>query len=117
MLPLSELLWNLEVPLIVARSFGLIGLIRLQIKEHTIIESHPDTQNPDLRLDRPFTALEQYVARINLDEMDLKDHAHVPYIVPLLKCLMEWKTIHNGELPKNYKEKDELRNLIKKRNV
>uniref|UniRef100_A0A0V0G5L6 NEDD8-activating enzyme E1 regulatory subunit n=1 Tax=Triatoma dimidiata TaxID=72491 RepID=A0A0V0G5L6_TRIDM len=115
LLPLSELLWNLGVPLIIARSYGLIGLIRLQIKEHTIIESHPDTQNPDLRLDRPFKALEQYVSRINLDEMDLKDHAHVPYVVPLLKCLEEWKVTHSGELPKNYKEKDELRNLIKKR--
>ncbi|KAK9499289.1 hypothetical protein O3M35_002346 [Rhynocoris fuscipes] len=115
LLPLSNLLWSSGVPLIIARSCGFIGIVRLQVKEHTVIESHPDTQNPDLRLDKPFPALSKYVDSINLDEMELKDHAHVPYVVPLLKSVEEFKSLHNGELPKNYKEKDELRSLIRKK--
>lgn len=53
LISMSELLWFADIPFIAARSYGLIGSTRLQLKEHTIIESHPDTQNPDLRL-TPF---------------------------------------------------------------
>lgn len=51
---LSKLLWKFNVPLIVCYSLGFIGSIQLQIKEHPIIESHPDYVLEDLRLDDPF---------------------------------------------------------------
>ncbi|KAL1117290.1 hypothetical protein AAG570_004616 [Ranatra chinensis] len=114
LIPLSKSLWAANVPLIVAKSCGLIGYARIQLREHTVVESHPDTQNPDLRLDRPFPALLRHVESIDLDGMDLKDHAHVPYVVPLLKCLQAWRSQHGGNLPANYKEKENFRMEIRK---
>ena len=51
---LSQVLWSLNIPLMVCRSNGFIGSIRLQIKDHPVIESHPDSTIEDLRLDQPF---------------------------------------------------------------
>ncbi|XP_054274915.1 NEDD8-activating enzyme E1 regulatory subunit [Macrosteles quadrilineatus] len=113
LIPLSKHLWEAKVPLIVARSYGFIGSIRIQIEEHTVIESHPDNMTPDLRLDSPFPALKQYMDSINLQDLELKDHCHVPYLVPLYKCLVRWREEHNGALPKNYKEKESLREHIR----
>ncbi|CAH1390420.1 unnamed protein product [Nezara viridula] len=114
LLPLSELLWDLGIPLIVAKSIGFIGYLRIQFQEHVVIESHPDSQNPDLRLDKPFPSLSQYVDSFDMDKMELKDHAHIPYVVPLLKALNEWRQYHNLALPSNFKEKEELRQLIRR---
>ena len=58
---LSNLLWEQNVPLIVCNSVGFIASARLQIKEHCIIESHPDNKQSDLRLEEPFKELEDYI--------------------------------------------------------
>lgn len=34
-----------------------------------VIESHPDNAHPDLRLDRPFPGLSQYVELLDLNTM------------------------------------------------
>ena len=34
-----------------------------------VVESHPDNTHPDLRLDRPFAGLVQYVDALNLNAM------------------------------------------------
>ena len=39
---LSNLLWEQNVPLIVCNSVGFLASALLQIKEHCIIESHPE---------------------------------------------------------------------------
>uniref|UniRef100_A0A1B6BZM3 NEDD8-activating enzyme E1 regulatory subunit n=1 Tax=Clastoptera arizonana TaxID=38151 RepID=A0A1B6BZM3_9HEMI len=113
LVPLSKHLWENGTPLISARSYGFIGSIRIQLREHTVVESHPDNQNPDLRLDVPFPSLKEYIDGIDLGKMDLKEHAHIPYIVPLYKILQVWKKLHNDNLPKNYKEKEAFRQLIR----
>lgn len=87
--------------------------MRIQVKEHTIIETHPDNETPDLRLDRPFETLKKHLDSINLDEMSFKDHSHVPYLVILYKFLEKWILDHR-ELPKTYKEKHQLKEMIKK---
>lgn len=84
---MSRKLWELDIPLIVCRSIGFVGYMRVQVKEHTVVESHPDNENPDLRLDKPFKALKDHLDPMNLEEMDLKDHSHVPYVVVLYKYL------------------------------
>lgn len=86
--------------------------MRIQIKEHTVIETHPDNEMPDLRLDRPFDSLKKHIESINLDEMSFKDHCHIPYLVILYKYLDKWISVH-GALPKTYKEKQQLRDMIK----
>jgi amyloid beta precursor protein binding protein 1 len=114
LIPLSKKLWDLEIPFIVCRSYGFIGYIRVQVAEHTVIETHPDDQIPDLRLDKPFPSLKEYIDSIDLEAMEYKDHAHVPYLIILYKYLQQWKAEHNGQLPKNYKEKDVFRSMIQK---
>lgn len=61
LLMLSKKLWDLNIPLFYCRSLGFLGSIRLQIKEHCIIESHPDNEQNDLRLENPFSNLKEHL--------------------------------------------------------
>ncbi|KAJ8983471.1 hypothetical protein NQ317_014929 [Molorchus minor] len=81
LIPLSRHLWDSNVPLVVCRSIGFLGYIRLQIKEHTVIEGHPDNENPDLRLDKPWPALKEHLDSINVATLDPKARSHVPPII------------------------------------
>ncbi|XP_034951344.1 NEDD8-activating enzyme E1 regulatory subunit isoform X2 [Chelonus insularis] len=109
---LSKKLWELNIPLIVCQSIGFIGYMRVQVQEHNIIETHPDYEMPDLRLDAPFPSLKDYLDSINLDELDLKDHSHTPYVVILYKYLHQWLK-EKGEMPKNYQEKRQFSEMIR----
>lgn len=114
---LSDVLWNLNIPLVVCKAVGFVGYIRVQLREHTVIESHPDNTLEDLRLDNPFPALREHFEKFyNLDELSRKELAHLPYLIILNKYLMDWR-MQKGKpayaLPSNYREKEELRQLIK----
>ncbi|KAK7504555.1 hypothetical protein BaRGS_00004041, partial [Batillaria attramentaria] len=78
------------------------------------VESHPDSAHEDLRLDRPFPGLETYCDSLNLATMNKKDHSHTPWLVILYKYLQEWKQTHEGQTPKSYREKNQLKEMIKK---
>lgn len=109
---LAKKLWDLDIPLLICKTIGFVGYIRIQIKEHTIVELHPDNEMPDLRLDRPFEALKNHFDSIDLNSYDLKDHSHTPYVVILYKYLQKWLTNHS-DIPKNRFEKDKFREMIK----
>lgn len=96
LIPLSKHLWELGIPLVVARSVGFLGYLRLQVKEHAIIESHPDNENPDLRLDQPWPALKEYLEQINVEKLDTKERSHVPALVILYYFLKKFKETHGG---------------------
>ncbi|XP_052248440.1 NEDD8-activating enzyme E1 regulatory subunit-like isoform X1 [Dreissena polymorpha] len=113
LLKLGKCLWANNIPLLVCRCYGFIGYIRLVIREHAVIESHPDSAHEDLRLDRPFPSLVKYLDSIDLSCMNKKDHCHTPWLVVLYKYLQEYKAKHQGQIPKVYKEKNELKELIK----
>lgn len=57
-----------------------------------VIETHPDNELPDLRLDKPFPEIINFCNSINLNEMNKKDHSHVAYLIILYKYLEIWKT-------------------------
>jgi len=88
--------------------YQTFSLILLQV-----VESHPDNQNPDLRLDKPFPSLRELSDAINLEELDLKEHSHLPYAIVVLKYLDSWRANNNGRMPTTRKEKDELREQIR----
>lgn len=113
---LSETLWRLNTPLIICSSCGFVAGARLQVQEHTVMEAHPDSQTPDLRLDCPFPKLKEYFHGIDLDSMEFKDHAHVPYVVVLYKYLQKFRSIYD-DIPRNYKQKEQLRTLIRQGKV
>ncbi|NXT45750.1 ULA1 enzyme, partial [Pluvianellus socialis] len=113
LLRLAELLWNFNVPLLVCRTYGLVGYMRVIIKEHTVVESHPDNMLEDLRLDKPFPELREHIQSYDLDQMDKKDHSHTPWIVIVAKYLTKWFNEKSDQLPKSYKEKEAFRQLIR----
>ncbi|GCC16585.1 hypothetical protein chiPu_0020344, partial [Chiloscyllium punctatum] len=92
LLRLSAILWKADVPLLVCRTYGLVGYMRLAVKEHPVVESHPDNALEDLRLDSPFPHLKDHIQAYDLDKMDKK---------------------HSSQLPKTYKEKEAFRELIR----
>ena len=112
LLKLSDLMWELSIPLLAARSYGMVGYLRLMVREHTIVESHPDNPKDDLHLDKPFPELLQFADCIDLDKLKDTEHRQVPYLVILLKQLKMWQDSHGGEIPKNYKEKKEFKQLV-----
>ncbi|XP_059680697.1 NEDD8-activating enzyme E1 regulatory subunit isoform X2 [Gavia stellata] len=113
LLRLAELLWNSNIPLLVCRTYGLVGYMRVIIKEHTVVESHPDNMLEDLRLDKPFPELREHIQSYDLDHMDKKDHSHTPWIVIVAKYLTKWFNEKSDQLPKSYKEKEAFRQLIR----
>lgn len=95
------------------RSYGLLGYIRLQVREHTVIESHPDNVLEDLRLDVPFEELMAYMETQDMKSMSKGEYMHTPYVVILYKYLQIWKATHQGKIPQNFKEKQEFKSIIK----
>jgi len=110
---LSTYLWQKSVPLLTCLSYGFIGMIRSQVSEHCVIESHPDNLLEDLHLDKPFFGLIKFMETIKLKEMDHKQFSHTPYLVLLYKALEIWRANHQSILPSTYKEKEALRNIIR----
>ncbi|PFX26195.1 NEDD8-activating enzyme E1 regulatory subunit-like [Stylophora pistillata] len=113
LLKLGSLLWSSNIPLLVCHSYGFIGCMRIVLQEHCVVESHPDSTHPDLRLDRPFPGLVQYVDALDLNTMTKQEHGHTPYVVLLLKYLNKWKAEHKDRAPQNYKEKDMFKQTIR----
>ncbi|GFR05999.1 NEDD8-activating enzyme E1 regulatory subunit [Trichonephila clavata] len=101
LLKLADVLWEKGVPLLVCRVYGMIGYMRLQFSDRTIIESRPENEFHDLRLDRPFPTLREYVDSIDLEKLTDQEHSHIPFVVILLKYLDSWKNRNNDEIPKN----------------
>ncbi|OXB58293.1 hypothetical protein ASZ78_013039 [Callipepla squamata] len=112
-LRLAELLWNSNIPLLICRTYGLVGYMRVIIKEHPVVESHPDNALEDLRLDKPFPELTEHIQSYDLDHMDKKEHSHTPWIVIVAKYLAKWFNEKSDQLPKTYKEKEAFRQLIR----
>uniref|UniRef100_A0A667XB90 NEDD8-activating enzyme E1 regulatory subunit n=1 Tax=Myripristis murdjan TaxID=586833 RepID=A0A667XB90_9TELE len=112
-LRLGSVLWSASVPFLVCKTYGLIGYMRLVVKEHTVIESHPDNALEDLRLDQPFAELKSHIQSYDLESMEKKDHSHTPWIIIVAKYLEKWLSEHNSQPPKNYKEKEAFRQLIR----
>uniref|UniRef100_A0A6B2L1E8 NEDD8-activating enzyme E1 regulatory subunit n=1 Tax=Arcella intermedia TaxID=1963864 RepID=A0A6B2L1E8_9EUKA len=94
---------------------GLIGQLRIQAGEHTIVQSKPSFPPEDLRLNTPFPALAEFAASVSYDALDNMQFAHIPFPVILLKEIEAWKAAHEGRLPQADQEKDEFRAQIRSR--
>ncbi|KDR70143.1 hypothetical protein GALMADRAFT_254985 [Galerina marginata CBS 339.88] len=110
---LATLLWEDESnpPLLVVRSAGFLAEFYIQYHEHTVIESHPETPQ-SLLIDKPFPALLDYAMKLDFENMDVTDHAHIPYVVILVRLLEEWKKTHDGSPPSTYEEKKVFKKSI-----
>lgn len=113
LMKLSNILWKLPVPLILARSYGLAGYLRIAVPSHEVLESHPDNYHEDLRLDCPFPELIEYMDKIDLVDLFASQRGNIPYLVFLYKCLVKWRSTHRGQFPCSYVHKKEFKLLIK----
>lgn len=107
---------ELCIPVLYTHSVGFYSIFSLQLPaEFPIVETHPDPETTqDLRLVNPWPELAEAGARINnLDSMDDHQHGHVPYVLLLLHYLEKWKGTHSGNVPSNYKEKTEFREMVR----
>jgi amyloid beta precursor protein binding protein 1 len=102
-----------RVPLLAVRSYGLLGYCRLQLENHNIIESKPDSDPFDLRILNPFKELDEYCSGFNLSEMESLEHGHTPYIIILYQAMQRWRSEHAGVLPKTFAEKESFKQSIK----
>eukprot|EP01105_Mastigella_eilhardi_P013980 TRINITY_DN3183_c1_g1_i1.p1 TRINITY_DN3183_c1_g1~~TRINITY_DN3183_c1_g1_i1.p1 ORF type:complete len:405 (+),score=120.32 TRINITY_DN3183_c1_g1_i1:608-1822(+) len=110
--PLLPVLAEKNVPLLIARSYGLVGYVKIIVPEHTVVNAHPENATPDLRIFCPWPALQNYVDSFDMAHLDSAQHSHVPYIVILVKALQAWREQHGGTHPSTSKEKDEFKNAI-----
>lgn len=70
--------------------------MRLQLNEHCVIETHPDNETPDLRLDKPWPALQEHLEKIDIEKLDQKERSHVPAIQILYYYLQKFKRLNKG---------------------
>ncbi|KAL1745904.1 hypothetical protein HDZ31DRAFT_81592 [Schizophyllum fasciatum] len=110
---LSELLWEAESAptLAVVRSAGFVAEFFLQYHNHAVIESHSETM-PSLRISKPFPSLLERAESLDFDKMDSTDHAHVPFVIILVRALEDWKNLHDGKPPQSYAEKKEFKQTV-----
>ena len=109
---LGELCWATNLPLVVCRTYGLLGSVRLQIRSLDIVESKSENKLWDLRLREPFPELDRMTDSLDLDALDDHAHAHVPWVLLLAKAAKNWRAQHNGASPSTRDEKEEFRKLI-----
>ena len=60
--------------------------------ESKVIESHPDNELPDLRLDQPFDELKAHCDMYDLKTLSRGQQSHIPYLVLLYKYVTAWKS-------------------------
>ncbi|RLN42555.1 NEDD8-activating enzyme E1 regulatory subunit-like isoform X1 [Panicum miliaceum] len=113
LLKLDDICRKADIVLVAARSYGLTGLVRVSVKEHSVIESKPDHFLDDLRLHNPWAELKQFAKSIDISDKDPVVHKHTPYIVILVRLAEKWADSHDGNLPSTRQEKKEFKDLIR----
>jgi amyloid beta precursor protein binding protein 1 len=110
---LGEICKQLRVPLLLITSLGFIGKIRVYVSEHCVCETKPDNDLGDLRLNDPFPELRRYADSVDVDAPDDADHAHIPFVIILIRALDKFRETHEGKaMPKTREEKDEFKQIL-----
>lgn len=104
LLALSSILWALDVPLISARSYGLIGHLRVARPVHVCYETKDVQAKADLRIANPFPALAAMAAKFNLATVDDETHRHLPFPILLILLIQKYEA-ETGARPKTFSER------------
>lgn len=102
---LAKLCWSLNTPLIICKSLGFFGSLRIQLKEHTVLDTHPDWRPPDHDPSKPDTMTIVNTKSIR-DEYDgglysCKEDDDVEDSIAIFICLKALETFFStyGRLP------------------
>eukprot|EP01024_Parvocaulis_polyphysoides_P051864 TRINITY_DN5119_c0_g1_i1.p1 TRINITY_DN5119_c0_g1~~TRINITY_DN5119_c0_g1_i1.p1 ORF type:complete len:420 (-),score=64.39 TRINITY_DN5119_c0_g1_i1:143-1402(-) len=101
-----------NISLLIVRSYGLVGYLRICKRDHCVIESRPDHPILDLRISDPWPQLLAYAQSFELDKLDNLTHKHIPFAILLILTTLKWKESHDGQLPQNYQEQKQFKQLI-----
>ena len=91
MVRLDDACRELGVPLILARSYGLVGSLRASLPEHCVVESKPDNSVEDLRLHRPWPELAAFARSFDLAAADDVTHRHIPWGAGTYPGVRAWR--------------------------
>lgn len=100
-----------KIPILIVRSYGLIGCVRLQLPPCgvALLEPKPTNAPPDLRLVTSFPAFVQLADSIDLATLDSQQHCHVPYPILLYKAAQAYRNQNSNKLPYSFSEKHEFK--------
>lgn len=102
-----------DIPVVYARSYGLVGSVRNSVVEHRIIDSKPDSVVQDFRFGRPWPELAELAAGVDFSAMTQAEHSHVPYGIILIKATLEYFQLHNTtEMPYTISERKQYKEII-----
>jgi amyloid beta precursor protein binding protein 1 len=114
---IAALLWARATPLVVVRTCGFLGVVRIAVPEHIVVETKIDNAADDLRVSDPFPELLAYATATPLDALDQQTRSHVPWICILVQFAVQWRAEHGGALPTSTADrklfKQAVRNLAK----
>lgn len=114
MLSLDGICRDSSIPLILARSYGLVGMLRTCLNEHCIVDTKPENVVQDFRFGNPWYALRELASSVHFESMDAAEHGHVPYGIILVKATEEWNRRYPQRgLPSTFDERQEYKNIIK----
>lgn len=105
-----------SIPLVYVKSQGFFSTSSIQLPaEFPIVDTHPDPETvQDLRLLKPWDELKTAEKELgDLTPMSDHDHGHVPWLLLLLRYLEEWRQLHDGKDPSDFKEKTEFRSFVR----
>mmetsp|Transcript_26447 Transcript_26447/g.82493 ORF Transcript_26447/g.82493 Transcript_26447/m.82493 type:complete len:402 (-) Transcript_26447:727-1932(-) len=105
--------WDAEVPLMILRSIGLLGYLRLQLRRHEVVEAKPDAKHWDLRLADKWPELDEFCRSFDMGGLDDRAHRHVPFVVILSQRMEAWRAAHGGRAPKSMAEKNDFKASVK----
>jgi amyloid beta precursor protein binding protein 1 len=93
---LSQVCTTERIPLLLVQSYGLMGIVRLQLSgQVALLDPKPTNAHPDLRLQTSFPALDVMARSIDFKTLENHQHGHVPYPIILYQALHEWKSMHD----------------------
>uniref|UniRef100_A0A7S1JAU0 NEDD8-activating enzyme E1 regulatory subunit n=1 Tax=Eutreptiella gymnastica TaxID=73025 RepID=A0A7S1JAU0_9EUGL len=113
---LASILHTHNIPLLVVRSYGLIGYVRVQAPSYAIVETFPDQQVEDYHVLNPFPELEHFVESVGHPDSitDTLEHAHIPWVCLMVHYLKKWKQENKWEGSElTYKQRKEVMELVK----
>eukprot|EP00171_Calliarthron_tuberculosum_P015737 IDg15737t1 len=110
---LAEAASTAQVPLLIVRTYGTLGLLRVQYPGGAAsVQCDRSDVAADLCLHAPFIELSRAASEARATLKDADSAAHVPFVLILLNALADYRAAHTDALPVFRSERDELRDLV-----